>query len=98
MTEENTSIKYGTNGTPFGSYAEDAYTVDERNTEAILQYTKKLNDDFSLDALAGYNVRNHSDANNYQKAPRLAVPDLYTLTNSRDPLTSSNVIFKIESI
>ncbi|RYF20365.1 MAG: SusC/RagA family TonB-linked outer membrane protein [Flavobacteriales bacterium] len=89
------TIKYGTNGTPFGSYAEDAYTVDERNTEAILQYTKKLNDDFSLDALAGYNVRNHSDANNYQKAPRLAVPDLYTLTNSRDPLTSSNTYSKL---
>jgi TonB-linked SusC/RagA family outer membrane protein len=89
------TIKYGTNGTPFGSYAEDAYTVDERNTEAILQYTKKLNDDFSLDALAGYNVRNHSDANNYQKAPRLAVPDLYTLTNSRDPLTSSNSFSKL---
>ncbi|HEU4788657.1 MAG TPA: SusC/RagA family TonB-linked outer membrane protein [Flavobacterium sp.] len=83
-------IKYGTNGTPYGSYAEDAYTVDERNTEGILQYTKKLSEDFSLDALAGFNVRNHSDANNYQKAPRLAVPDLYTLTNSRDPLTSSN--------
>ena len=45
------TIKYGTNGTPFGSYAEDAYTVDERNTEGIFQYTKKLNDDFSLDAL-----------------------------------------------
>ncbi|WPO78878.1 SusC/RagA family TonB-linked outer membrane protein [Flavobacterium sp. KACC 22761] len=84
------TIKYGTNGTPFGSYAEDAYTVNERNTEGIFQYTKNLNDDFSLDALAGFNVRNHSDANNYQKAPRLAVPDLYTLTNSRDPLTSSN--------
>ncbi|KAF2509457.1 SusC/RagA family TonB-linked outer membrane protein [Flavobacterium zhairuonense] len=84
------TIKYGTNGTPFGSYAEDAYTVNEQNTEGIFQYTKNLNDDFSLDALAGFNVRNHSDANNYQKAPRLAVPDLYTLTNSRDPLTSSN--------
>ena len=84
------TIKYGTNGTPFGSYAEDAYTVSERNTEGIFTYVKKLNDDFSLDALAGFNVRNHSDANNYQKAPRLAVPDLYTLTNSRDPLTSSN--------
>jgi TonB-linked SusC/RagA family outer membrane protein len=83
-------IKYGTNGTPFGSYAEDAYTVNERNTEGIFTYTKKLNHDFSLDALAGFNIRNHSDANNYQKAPRLAVPDLYTLTNSRDPLTSSN--------
>ena len=83
-------IKYGTSGTPYGSYAEDAYTVDEKNTEAILQYTKKLNSDFSLDALAGFNVRNRSYASNYQKAPKLAVPDLYTLTNSRDPLISSN--------
>jgi len=83
-------IKYGTNGTPFGSYAEDAYTVDEKNIESILQYTKKLNNDFSIDALAGFNLRSRSFSNNYQKAPRLAVPDLYTLTNSRDALTSSN--------
>jgi len=89
------TIKYGTNGTPFGSYAEDAYTVNERNTEGIFTYTKKLGDDFSLDALAGFNIRNHSDANNYQKAPRLAVPDLYTLTNSRDPLTSSNTLSRL---
>ena len=31
------TIKYGTNGTPFGSYAEDGYTVNERNT--CLLYT-----------------------------------------------------------
>ncbi len=84
------TIKYGTSGTPYGSYAEDAYTVSENNTEAILQYTKKLNKDFNVEALAGFNLRNRSYANNYQKAPRLAVPDLYTLTNSRDALTSSN--------
>ena len=89
------TIKYGTNGTPFGSYAEDAYTVNEQNTEGIFQYTKQLNDDFTVDALAGFNIRNHSDANNYQKAPRLAVPDLYTLTNSRDPLTSSNSLSRL---
>lgn len=88
-------IKYGTNGTPFGSYAEDAYTVNEQNTEGIFTYTKKLNDDFTVDALAGFNIRNHSDANNYQKAPRLAVPDLYTLTNSRDPLTSLNSLSRL---
>ncbi|MFD1605549.1 SusC/RagA family TonB-linked outer membrane protein [Flavobacterium artemisiae] len=88
-------IRYGTNGTPFGSYAEDAYTVNEQNTEGIFTYTKKLNDDFTVDALAGFNIRNHSDANNYQKAPRLAVPDLYTLTNSRDPLTSSNSLSRL---
>lgn len=83
-------IKYGTSGTPFGSYAEDAYTVSENNTEAILHYTKTLNEDFSFDVLGGFNVRNRTFENNIQKAPRLAVPDLYTLTNSRDPLESSN--------
>lgn len=88
-------IKYGTNGTPFGSYAEDAYTVNEQNTEGIFTYTKKINDDFSVDALAGFNIRNHSDANNYQKALRLAVPDLYTLNNSRDPLLSSNTLSRL---
>lgn len=83
-------IKYGTNGTPYGSYAEDAYTVNENNTEAILSYTRDLTKDLHLDALGGFNLRNKTYENNYQKAPRLAVPDLYTLTNSRDPLTSSN--------
>ncbi len=88
-------IKYGTNGTPYGSYAEDAYTVNENNTEALLNFKKDLNRDFSLDAIAGFNVRNKTYSNNYQKAPRLAVPDLYTLTNSRDPLTSSNDYSKL---
>jgi two-component sensor histidine kinase len=81
-------IKYGTNGTPFGSYAEDGYTVNESNTEAILHFTRNLTSDFSLDALAGFNVRNRTYENNYQKAPRLAVPDLYTLTNSRDAFSN----------
>lgn len=88
-------IKYGTNGTPYGSYTEDAYTINENNTEAILTYTKELTEDFSLDALAGYNIRNKTYENNYQKAPRLAVPDLYSLTNSRDALESSNDYYKL---
>lgn len=88
-------IKYGTNGTPYGSYAEDAYTINENNTEGILTYTRELNKDFQLDALGGFNIRNKTYENNYQKAPRLAVPDLYTLTNSRDPLTSSNSYSKL---
>ena len=83
-------IKYGTNGTPYGSYAEDRYTINENNTEAILNYKKELSADFNLDALAGFNIRNKTYENNYQQAPRLAVPDLYTLTNSRDDLISKN--------
>jgi TonB-linked SusC/RagA family outer membrane protein len=90
-------IKYGTNGTPYGSYAEDAYTLNENNTEYLLHYNKNLNDDFSLDALVGYNIRNKSLENNYQKAPRLAVADLYTLANSRDALTSSNTLSRLRN-
>ncbi|WP_071145845.1 SusC/RagA family TonB-linked outer membrane protein [Bacteroides ihuae] len=88
-------IKHGTSGTPYGSYAEDAYTINENNTEAILHYNRNLSKDFTLDALAGFNVRNRTRENNYQKAPRLAIPDLYTLTNSRDALTSSNDYSKL---
>lgn len=88
-------IRFGTNGTPYGSYAEDAYTVAENNTEAILRYTKKLTADISFDALGGFNVRNRSFENNYQKTLRLAIPDLYTLNNSRDPLVSSNYFSKL---
>lgn len=87
-------IAYGTNGTPFGSYEEDTYTFNENNTEARLNYTKKLGSDFSLDALLGGNIRTTTYEDNDQKAPKLAVNGLYTLSNSRDPLISSNVYNK----
>jgi TonB-linked SusC/RagA family outer membrane protein len=83
-------IKTGTNGVPDGSYTEDAYTVSESNTEAILNFTRNLTGDFSLNALGGFNVRNNSYGNNYQKAPKLAAPDLFSLSNSKDPLESTN--------
>ena len=88
-------VKWGTSGTPYGKYEEDAYTVKETNTELTAVYAKKLSEDFSIDALLGWNVRNKQYENNYQAAPRLAVADLYTLTNSRDQLTSSNYFYKL---
>ena len=84
-------IAYGTNGTPFGSYSESAYTVNESNTDASLTYDKKLNKDFSIETLIGTNIRSRYTEQNNQSAPRLAVAKLYTLANSRDPLISSNV-------
>lgn len=83
-------IAYGTSGTPFGSYEEDAYTFNENNTEARLEFNKKLNSDFSLDIFGGGNIRTGSFEQNDQVAPKLAVNGLYTLSNSRDPLISSN--------
>jgi TonB-linked SusC/RagA family outer membrane protein len=90
-------IAYGTNGTPYGSYEEDAYDVTETNTEGRLQYTKKLSKDFSVDALLGGNIQANSFEENDQKAPKLAVSGLYTLSNSRDPLISSNVFSKYKT-
>ncbi|MGZ3833106.1 MAG: SusC/RagA family TonB-linked outer membrane protein [Mucilaginibacter sp.] len=90
-------VAYGTNGTPFGSYEEDAYTVNETNTEGRLQYTKKLNRGFSIDLLAGGNINTILNEENDQVAPKLAVAGLYTLSNSRDPLVSSNYYGKLKT-
>ncbi|SEA41339.1 TonB-linked outer membrane protein, SusC/RagA family [Arachidicoccus rhizosphaerae] len=83
-------IAYGTSGTPYGSYEEIAYSLNENNTEATLNYDHQLNSDFSVNILAGGNIRNKTYEENDQKAPRLAVGGIYTLDNSRDPLVSSN--------
>ena len=90
-------VKWGSAGagSPYGSYAEDAYTVKENNTEVLATYIKQLKKNWGIDALLGFNVRNKQYENNYQAAPRLAVADLYTLTNSRDPLTSSNDFYRL---
>lgn len=90
-------IAYGTNGTPFGSYTESAFTVNENNTDATLNLSKQFDTDFSFEALVGANVRSRYIEQNDQSAPRLAVARLYNLKNSRDPLTSSNIYSELKS-
>jgi TonB-linked SusC/RagA family outer membrane protein len=85
-------IAYGTNGTPFGSYQEIGYAVNENNTQFTLNYKKDINPDFNIDVLAGTNYQYRFQEENNQLASRLAVRDVYTLNNSRDPLQSSNVL------
>lgn len=89
-------IAFGTSGTPFGSYEEDAFTVNENNTEGTLNFDRKLSSDFSLNLLGGANIRTKTFEENDQKAPRLAVGGVYTLNNSRDPLLSSNFYSKLK--
>ena len=90
-------VAYGTNGSPYGSYTENGFTVSETNTEATLNYNKSLNSDFSLEALGGGNIRSRYLEQNDQSAPRLAVAGLYSLSNSRDPLVSSNSFSRLKS-
>lgn len=90
-------VAYGTNGTPYGSYEEDGFTVNENNTEATLNFTRAVHPDFSLELLAGGNLRTRFYEENIQIAPRLAVAGVYTLANSRDPLQSSNYYSKVKT-
>jgi TonB-linked SusC/RagA family outer membrane protein len=90
-------IAYGTSGTPYGSYEEDAYTLSESNTELTLNYNRKLSSDFNLEVLGGGNLRVNSYEENDQKAPKLAVAGVYTLANSRDPLVSTSYYSKLKT-
>lgn len=85
-------VKTGSSGAgnPYGSYSETAIQFKEDNTEAIVTYVRKINEDWNFDVLAGYNLRNKTYEYNFQKAPQLAAPDLYTLDNSRTTVTSNN--------
>jgi len=87
-------IAYGTNGTPYGSYQEIGYTLNETNQEYTLDFKKGLGSDFSIDVLAGGNVLDKYYEENSQKAPKLAVAGVYTLNNSRDALESTNYYSK----
>ncbi|MCF0059112.1 SusC/RagA family TonB-linked outer membrane protein [Dyadobacter sp. CY356] len=87
-------VAYGTNGTPFGSYTEDGYVVNENNTDFNFNLHKKLGADFEVDWLVGGSLRSNFNEQNYQQAPKLAVSDLYTLNNSRDALISYNLLRK----
>jgi TonB-linked SusC/RagA family outer membrane protein len=87
-------IAYGTNGTPYGSYQEIGYAVNENNQELTLGYKNEIGKDFSVDVLAGGNALSKFYEENNQKAPRLAVAGVYTLNNSRDALQSTSYYTK----
>lgn len=90
-------IAYGTRGVPYGSYGENTFAIHENNTSLHLNYNRDLNEDFSLDILVGGNSRTNTTEDNDQSAPRLAVPDVYTLSNSRVPLVSENYYTKLKA-
>ncbi|MCO5237133.1 MAG: SusC/RagA family TonB-linked outer membrane protein [Chitinophagaceae bacterium] len=90
-------VAYGTNGTPYGSYEEESFTVNENNTEATLNFNKDISHNLSINLLGGGNIRSKYYEENDQVAPRLAVAKLYSLTNSRDPLQSSNDYYELKT-
>ncbi len=75
-----------------GQYSLNNRNVGERNYDLILSWNKDLTDKINLDFNAGWNLR----VNDYFSSVGvtnggLKIPDLYTLSNSINALTSSDV-------
>ncbi|GAB2454373.1 SusC/RagA family TonB-linked outer membrane protein [Hymenobacter qilianensis] len=74
-----------------GSYAEDEYYVNERNSEILATANKDLNENFNIDFALGANRRDNKVERISGLAPELAVPGVYTLSNSAIATQPSSV-------
>jgi len=89
-----------TNANPFGSYREDNVRYYEQNTDFLLSYKDKLTEDWDYTISAGANRFDQKIHYSFAEASQLALPDIFTLSNSRSPLkgTSQNFSKRINSI
>jgi hypothetical protein len=69
-----------------GDYREDRRSLFDNNMEGLVKYRGKINDIFTVDALAGVNARNFSYNSSYTTTDYLNVPGLYSFSNSLNPV------------
>lgn len=73
----------------FGDYREDRRNLLENNTDLLLNYNKKLSD-WNLSANLGASERSFRYSSSYGTTVDLAIPGLYSLTNSQTQALSFN--------
>lgn len=84
---------YSTNRNPYGSYREDNVSFREINTDVLLSYNDRINSAFRYGVSAGANRMDQKTEYSYTSADQLAVPGIYSLANSRVPLSGSSQKF-----
>ena len=62
----------------------------ENNTDFLLSYNKKVNEDFAVDAKLGGNQRFLRDKRVSASTTQLIVPEIFTLQNSKDKVTPNS--------
>ncbi len=85
---------YSTQRFQRGSYREEQIRLQETNLDALLTANRDLNSDLSLGVSIGGNLRRNTYNNIDVSAGELAVPEIYSLNNSRIPLTSNTFRFE----
>ncbi len=91
---------YSTNRNVFGSYREDDIAFTEMNTDVLLTFRDRINEAFKYSVSAGANRMDQQTNYSYSSANQLAVPGIYSLSNSRVPLQGTSESFdkRINSI
>ncbi|MGB0175919.1 MAG: SusC/RagA family TonB-linked outer membrane protein, partial [Owenweeksia sp.] len=69
-----------------GAYREDDIAFKEVNTDLLLTYQDRINQDWRYMVSAGANRMNQSIENKSTQAGQLSVPNVYNLENSKIPL------------
>lgn len=72
-----------------GGVLEESRHTREISTDLILKYKKDLNEDFNLNALAGWNVTQNNFRRQSSSVEELTIPNFYSLSNSPNPPTTS---------
>ncbi|MGO1245556.1 MAG: SusC/RagA family TonB-linked outer membrane protein [Sphingobacterium sp.] len=85
MRHANSSSQYKN-----GYYQEDDVYFIESNHDMLLSYSPVLHSDFSFDASIGGNLMSQISKRLGAIAPRLAIPNVYNLTNNGEPLLAGN--------
>ncbi len=71
----------------YGDYREDRRNLFENNSDLIFNFDKKISK-WSISALAGASERSFSYNSLWGTTKALAIPNVYTLTNSQQPYAS----------
>lgn len=75
-------VNIGTYGTPDGSMFDQKINRTEINSNLVLQYNKDINDNFSLNALAGNNINTRYYNSQYEDGTGLSIPDFFNISNA----------------
>ncbi len=83
-----------TNANPTGSYREDNVFYQEMNTDVLLSYSDRINEDFKFHISVGANRFDQTSKYKFTEATQLSLPNIYTLANTNAPLVGNNEIFQ----
>ena len=83
---------YSTQRFDRGQYREDDIFFKEQNTDFLLQYNKNVNEDFTLGASFGGNIRKEENRYKRISANALSIPGIYNFANAAEPLSKTHFI------